>query len=104
MSGDVIGSEDGGAYSIDIGSQAPVWRGSAIALGLFALRFGSIQVDQAATTIRVSKRSKGDSNRIAKFIKRVFRLGGYLDGVRMTSQRLTRHIIAKLPGTFAITA
>ena len=94
----------GGAYSVDIGSQAPVWRGSAIALGLFALRFGSIQVDQTATTIRVTKRSKGDSNKIAKFIKRVFRLGGHLNGVKMTSQRLTRHIIAKLPGTFAISA
>ena len=94
----------GGAYSVDIGSQAPVWSGSAIALGLFALRFGSIQVDQTATTIRVTKRSKGDSNKIAKFIKRVFRLGGHLNGVKMTSQRLTRHIIAKLPGTFAITA
>ena len=85
---------------------ATSWRGLTIALVDIVLEHGSIRVDGHSATIRVTekgRRARGDIARISRFIKKRFKLGGYLGGIKMTSQRIIRHIISNLPGTFAIT-
>ena len=70
-----------------------------------ALRNGSIELRGNAATISCSKAgkvAKGDIHSITKFIKKRFRLGGVLNGSKMSSQQITHHIIANLPGTFQV--
>ena len=50
------------------------------------------------------KRAKGDISRISKFIKKHFKLGAYLNGRKMSAQRLIRYIIENLPGRFLISS
>lgn len=85
---------------------ATSWRGLTAASVDIVLAHGSIRVDGHSATIRVThsgRSARGDIARITKFIKKRFKLGGYLGGIKMTSQRLIKYIIGHLPGTFAIT-
>ena len=70
-----------------------------------ALRNGSIELRGNTATISCSKAgkvAKGDIHSITKFIKKRFRLGGVLNGSKMSSQQITHNIIANLPGTFQV--
>ena len=83
---------------------ATSWNG----LGYMAespLKHGTIRLagHSASFVCNVSgKRAKGDIAAIVKFIKKHFRLGGRIHGVRKTSQGLIRYIIGNLPGRFDI--
>ena len=81
------------------------WAGLTIAMTDIPLRHGFIRVNGHSTTITVEKRgraAKGDISQISRFIKKHFKHGGVMDGRKMTSQRLIRTIVSKLPGTFQI--
>ena len=83
------------------------WDDLTISLVDIALKNGNIRVTGGTATIRCSKsgkQAKGDIVKISRFIKRYYKLGGYLDGRKMSSQRLIRHILTKLPGIFTITS
>ena len=85
---------------------ATSFRGLTVALVDIVLEHGSIRVDGHSATIRVSergRRARGDIAQISRFIKKRFKLGGFLGGIKMTSQHLIKHIMSNLPGTFAIT-
>ena len=84
---------------------ATQWGGLTIAMIDIPLQNGFIRTSGQSATITCTKRGKaarGDIKQITRFIKRHFKLGGHLGGVKMTSQRLIRRIISKLPGTFEI--
>ena len=71
------------------------------------LKNGGIQLLGNSATITCQardKRAKGDISRIAKFIKKHFKLGAYLNGRKMSAQRLIRYIVDNLPGRFLITS
>ena len=81
------------------------WNDTVIALVDITLKNGNIRVTGGNATIRCSKsgkQAKGDIVKITRFIKRYYKLGGFLDGRKMSSQRLIRHILSKLPGIFSI--
>ena len=83
------------------------WDDLTISLVDIALKNGNIRVTGGSATIRCSKsgkQAKGDIVKISRFIKKYYKLGGYLDGRKMSSQRLTRHILSKLPGIYTITS
>ena len=83
------------------------WAGLTFTMVDIQLQHGMIRATGHSATITCEKRgaaAKGDINEITKFIKKHFKLGGTLDGRRMTSQRLIRTIISELPGTFDIQA
>ena len=68
---------------------------------------GTIRVAGQTATIQCHARgaaARGDIAEISKFIKKNFKLGGYLQGRKMTGQRLIRYIVGHLPGTFVITS
>jgi hypothetical protein len=72
-----------------------------------ALKNGGITLLGNSATITCQargKRAKGDISRISKFIKKHFKLGAYLNGRKMSAQRLIRYIVENLPGRFLITA
>ena len=81
------------------------WDGLTFSMVDIQLQNGMIRATGHSATITCGKRgaaAKGDIREIAKFIKKHFKVGGTLDGRRMTSQRLIRTIVANLPGTFVI--
>ena len=83
------------------------WAGLTFSMVDIQLQNGIIRATGHSATITCEKRgsaAKGDISEITKFIKKHFKLGGTLDGRRMTSQRLIRTIVSNLPGTFAIQA
>ena len=85
---------------------ATSWRGLTFSLIDLPLRYGNIRVTGQSATIRCSvsgKKARGDITKITRFVKKHFRLGGRIDGRRMTSQWLIRHIVSNLPGIFDIT-
>ena len=71
------------------------WNDTVIALVDIPLKNGNIRVTGGNATIRCGKsgkQAKGDIVKITRFIKRYYKLGGFLDGRKMSSQRLIRHI------------
>ena len=98
----------GGAPAIGVlagDAFATSWRGLTFSLIDISLQYGNIRVNGHSATIRCSvsgKKARHDIHTISKFIKKHFRLGGRIEGRRMTSQWLVRHIISNLPGIFAI--
>ena len=78
------------------------WGGLKAAMVDLPLKYGIIRVKGGSAEIECRKRTKGDSNKVSRFIKKHFKLGARLNGTRMTAQRLVHHIIHHLPGKFSI--
>ena len=86
---------------------ATSWSGLVFSMIDISLPHGTIRVAGQAATIQCAKRgaaARGDIAQISKFIKKHFKLGGFLNQRKMTSQRLIRYIVGHLPGTFVITS
>ena len=84
---------------------ATSWSGLVFSMADISLPHGTIRFAGQTATIQCAKRgaaARGDIAQISKFIKKHFKLGGYLEGRKMTSQRLIRYIVSHLPGTFHI--
>ena len=101
--------------NLGVANPVGVLRGDAFAtswdkLGYEAdipLKNGGIQLLGNSATITCQargKRAKGDISRITKFIKKHFKLGAYLNGRKMSAQRLIRYIVENLPGRFLISS
>ena len=86
---------------------ATSWSGLVFSMADISLPHGTIRFAGQTATIQCAKRgaaARGDIVSISKFIKKHFKLGGFLNQRKMTSQRLIRFVISNLPGTFVITS
>ena len=86
---------------------ATSWSGLVFSMADISLPHGTIRFAGQTATIQCAKRgaaARGDIVSISKFIKKHFKLGGFLNQRKMTSQRLIRYVISNLPGTFVITS
>ena len=81
---------------------ATSWGGLAGRSRSIPLMHGVIEIDGYTAKITVNSRSHGDFTTINTFIKVFFKLGGTLNGKKLTSQGLTRYIMSHAPGKYSI--